>query len=130
MPFCPRCHFEYDSTELMCVTCHEVLVDQLAVATKVVSAVRPDESWVVVEGISDRVLTRLAKGSLDSNNIPAMVLPAYLTALGDGATRTKSDQESTDGELIMVPREFLDDASLLLRTVLGDGFGENKTDLQ
>ena len=40
------------------------------------AAMMPDDSWLVVGGVVSHDQTRVAKGSLDSSNIPSMVLPS------------------------------------------------------
>ncbi|MFH1688456.1 MAG: hypothetical protein ABIE70_13170 [bacterium] len=129
MSFCPRCRFEYDAAELICPECHIVLVDRLVNPTTT-AAVRPDDSWVVVGGVGNAVESRVAKGSLDSSNIPAMVLPSHLTALScSTSVVTNRLPSETSQQLIMVPREFHTEAMLILKTVLGEDFGENEMDI-
>jgi len=127
--FCPRCRFEYDAAELICPECHVVLVDRLVNPTTT-AAVRPDDSWVVVGGVSNPLESRVAKGSLDSSNIPAMVLPSHLTALGRSTSvaTNRLPRESAE-QLIMVPREFHLEAVLGLKAVLGDDFGGKGMDV-
>ena len=128
MPYCPRCRFEYDISELVCPECREVLVDQLT-TNHSAAAVRPDDSWVVIAGISGPTESRLAKGSLDSNNIPAIVLPSNLTALGTGAPLLDGYRpRSREEEHIMVPREFQEEAVMVLKTVLGEDFSDEEVE--
>lgn len=129
MSFCPRCRFEYNAVELICPECHVVLVDRLKNPTST-GAVQPDDSWVVVGGVDNAFESKLAKGLLDSSNIPAMVLPSHLTALSCSSSVVTSNlpRETTE-ELIMVPREFHTEAMLVLRTVLGEDFGERQFDI-
>jgi hypothetical protein len=84
-------------------------------------AVSPDDSWVLIGGVTGKATSKVAQGSLNSNNIPSVFLPS---AAGDS-----QDQEVPQGEsvmpesqanLILVPKEFGDEAKLVLRAVLGD----------
>ncbi len=124
MAFCPRCKFEYDASIMICPECYEVLKDQLSQHSGS-AAVVPDDSWIVVGGTISPGESRMAKGSLDSSNIPAMVLPLELTALTEGP-RLVEGYRPVGGEedLIMVPREYHQEAVLVLKAVLGDDFGE------
>ncbi len=125
MSFCPRCKYEYDASVLICPDCRQVLVDYPGRA-KPSAAVSPDDSWVVVGDVDNPDDSRTAKGSLDSNNIPAMMLPADMTGLNVGTPSSTSGSEDSIGQrMIVVPREFRDLAVSILKAVLGDDFGDN-----
>jgi hypothetical protein len=123
MPYCPKCQYVFQAGIGICPDCDVPLVEHTLPPRG--SAVLPDNSWVVVGDIVDREETKLAKGSLDSSNIPSMVLPSRIGWLGHTkvADRAK-DAESEEGNLIMVPREYQDEAAAILEAVLGeDTFG-------
>ncbi|HOP07852.1 MAG TPA: hypothetical protein PLF13_11250 [candidate division Zixibacteria bacterium] len=125
MPYCPRCKFEYNITELICPECDEILVDSLKATSN--AAQTPDGSWVVVGGVDRGYESDLAKGSLDSNNIPSVMLPPSLhVPLERMAPTGAVDPDGGDAKLIAVPREFLQEAVVILKSVLGDDFGENE----
>lgn len=127
MPFCPRCKYEYDTSVLICPDCRQVLVDYPG-QTKQTAAVSPDDSWVVVGDVDNPADSRTAKGSLDSNNIPAMMLPADMTRLNSGALNVdegRDDDDPAAQRMIVVPREFREEAVSILKAVLGDDFGDN-----
>lgn len=121
MPFCPRCKYEYTEGTLMCPDCSEKLVD--ALPSGATSAVQPDDSWVVVGRVQSDVRSEMAKGALDSNNIPSVVLSNLFNAYGKGMdllwNLSPSDKE---GSAILVPREFREEALIILEAVLGDEF--------
>lgn len=121
MPYCPRCKYEYPQTDLFCPECHEALVNELT--PKRTAAVTPDSSWVVVGGVADQVEVMTAKSSLDSSNIPSMVTPSRF---GDvdrvPSTSNRAKRPENEGSLIMVPREYQEEATLLLGSILGDDF--------
>ncbi len=122
MPFCPKCKYEYTVGVAVCSDCNEQLVDRLPVQTSS-AAVSPDDSWVGVCTISGTIKTGLAKGALDSNNIPSIIMsPKFHTAQGIGALAASISPESGRGDILMVPREFSDEAHLILEAVLGDDF--------
>jgi hypothetical protein len=125
MPFCPRCKYEFDASVLVCPDCDRVLVDYPG-DTRQSAAVRPDDSWVVVGDVDNAVDSRTAKGSLDSNNIPAMMLPADMTRIDATVQVVRKDNDDPeDQHMIMVPREYREEAVSILKAVLGDDFGDN-----
>jgi len=119
MPYCPKCKHEHRAALLICPDCQEPLVDRLEPAGT--AAVVPDDSWVVVGGVSSELQSHMAKGSLDSNNIPSMVLPSSFTRHLTGFGVPAGEREEEAGkEVILVPREFLEEASLVLDAALGE----------
>ncbi|MCP4684654.1 MAG: hypothetical protein GY867_04310 [bacterium] len=122
MPFCPKCKYEYTAGIAVCSDCNEPLVDRLATPAST-AAVSPDDSWVGVCTVSGSIKTGLAKGALDSNNIPSIVMsPKFHTQHGIGALVSGISPASARGDILMVPREFGDEALLILEAVLGDDF--------
>lgn len=126
MAYCPKCRYEYEPKVMYCQDCHESLVDELKPGTS--AAVRPDDSWVRVGGVFSGLKADLAKGSLDSSNIPSVVLSSTFGAYGRGMDfgmgLTNSGKESN---VIMVPREYKEEAVLILESVLGDDFSQAST---
>jgi len=126
MPFCPRCKCEYDVSVLVCPECHEVLGEQPDKA-KGRAAISPDDSWVVVGGVDRGYETETARNSLDTHNIPSVLISPILHIPPTGLmVPHKIDGETGEARLIMVPREFQEEAIGLLRTVLGEDFGEDE----
>lgn len=125
MPYCPRCRYEYNFSELICPECDEVLVDDLKANSNAAQA--PDSSWVVVGGVDRGYESDLAKGSLDSNNIPSVMLPPSLHLPSVGVMpQAAVDPDGGDAKFIAVPREYLEEATVILKSVLGDDFGDNE----
>ncbi|MBU8933584.1 MAG: hypothetical protein KOO62_06220 [candidate division Zixibacteria bacterium] len=119
MPFCPDCRYEYRFEVTVCPDCGVELVSNLP--SLVSAAVTPDESWVVVGQVGSQMKTELAKGSLDSNNIPSMVISSSFGAFGKGMDFSSGlGLSSSEGNTILVPREFEIEAVLILEAVLGD----------
>lgn len=122
MPFCPKCKYEYTFGVNVCPDCDEPLVDRLPEATST-AAVIPDDSWVGVCTVTGSVETGLAKGALDSNNIPSIVMsPKFYTQHSIGALLSGLSPSGGRADILMVPREFSDEAHLILEAVLGDDF--------
>jgi len=115
MPFCPKCRFEFFADVLMCPDCNVSLVDHLP--TRPVLAVVPDDSWVVVGSSGTGAKTDIIKGSLDSNNIPSVSLSRQFQPPAFAAPAVP---EQT---LVMVPKEFQEEAQLIVEAVLGEDHG-------
>jgi hypothetical protein len=123
MAFCPKCRYEYRADVFVCADCQETLVDVLPTATQ--AAVAPDDSWVVVGRVNSQFQSDIAKGSLDSGNIPSVILSSAFNAYGRGSGMSDIGLGlNSSGSVVMVPREFQDEAVLLLEGVLGDDFSE------
>lgn len=119
MLYCPNCKYEFDQAILVCPNCDERLV--LKLSDRLAPAVSPDDSWVLVGGVNNETQSKVARGSLDSSNIPSVFLPSRLDT--DGAPENlpvKSLGLVDTADLILVPREFGDEARVLLEAVLGE----------
>ena len=117
MPFCPDCKYEYLPNVTVCPDCNKSLVPELP---KPSSATRPDDSWIGICRIHGGIKGELARGALDSNNIPSMVMSSSFGAIGTGDAHL--GKVLTPGEIVMVPREFREEATLILEAVLGEDF--------
>lgn len=92
-------------------------------------AVSPDDSWVLVGGVTSEIKAKVARGSLDSNNIPSVFLPSKLEAqLKPREMEIDPALKESGADLILVPREFGTEARLVLQAVLGDGLIEPVVD--
>jgi hypothetical protein len=122
VPFCPVCRYEYHPGVTVCADCGEKLVSELPRSAPA-AVVRPDDTWVSVCRIRGQIRSDLAKGALDSNNIPSMIMSSAYSALGgDPGLRSGLKIAAGDGNVMMVPREFQQEAELILEAVLGDDF--------
>lgn len=127
MSYCPRCEDEYPIEAKLCPECGEELVEEIAASFA--PAVSPDDSWVLVGGVTSELKAKVARGSLDSNNIPSVFLPSKL----DTESRPRelvidSIIRDRGGDLILVPKEFRTEAKLVLQAVLGDSLIEPVVD--
>jgi len=120
MPICPKCKYEYRSDQTVCPDCNEKLVDTLP--PKLV-AQSPDDSWVSVCRVGSSVKSEMAKGALDSSNIPSIVMSSSFAAHGKGLDYVSGlAQPQAGGNIIMVPREYREEAQLILEAILGDDY--------
>lgn len=126
MPFCANCRYEYRPGITMCPDCNQPLVDKLAPRT---AATTPDQSWVPVCDVPSDFNSSLARGALESRNIPSIVMSSTFKAYGVDATYTSQLLNSPKAiNVIMVPREFVDEATLVLEAVLGDDFHQSEAE--
>jgi len=115
--YCPNCNFDYDVDIRVCPECDEDLIPSQK--RRGTAAVSPDDSWVAVGTVSDRVKSDMAKGSLDSNNIPSLIVNNYHEdRIHETAAAAYLDPEGAS--LIIVPKEFSGLATEILKSVLGD----------
>jgi len=106
---------------MICPDCKTGLI--FNISAKSSAAILPDESWVVIAGIEDGLFKDMAKGSLDSNNIPSLFLSSVSKEeFKQIAPLVSQSLDGMEGNLIVVPREFKDEAILILSSVLGDDF--------
>ena len=104
---------------LVCPDCNETLVDELP--SEKTAAVMPDDSWIVVGSVASGIKSEIARGSLDSNNIPSMILSSTFGAFGKGMDfHSGLAGVHGGGNVIMVPREYWEEAALILEAVLGE----------
>jgi hypothetical protein len=117
--YCPQCAYEYPSGVSVCPECQIPLLEDRPERSG--AAAVPDNSWVRVYGVKSNMRAERAKGALDSNNIPSVLMPSAMSGPGE---ETPGDEEQTlsaeDLNVIMVPREFREEAELVIEAVLGD----------
>ena len=126
MGFCPKCKYEYNPGVTVCPDCNEPLVDELPTKATT-AAVQPDDSWVGVCRVIGGSGASIAKGALDSNNIPSIVMSSQFSAFG-GSLLPYASPKLGHGDIVMVPREFVQEAELILEAVLGEDF--DRLDMQ
>ena len=119
MLYCPGCKYEFQDKLVVCPDCGETLVAKLP--RSFAPAVSPDDSWVLIGGVMGKATSKVAQGSLDSNNIPSVFVPSTISRGGDFTVHHASTTvQESQANLILVPKEFGDEARLVLRAVLGD----------
>ncbi len=122
MPFCPQCSYEYPGDALVCPECGVVLVDHLA-KTISPAATKPDDSWIGICRVGGLMSSQMIRGLLDSNNIPSIEMSSAFQALDRSVNWPgPSENDAVDNEIVMVPREFHQEAELLLAAILGEDF--------
>jgi len=125
MAVCPKCKYEYKIGVTVCPDCNEELVDHIPVKS---AAMVPDSSWVSVCRLPSQLKTAMAKGALDSSNIPSIVMSSSFTALGHGGDMPSGMmQPSLETNVLMVPKEFRQEADLILQAILGDEYDNLQT---
>ena len=120
---CPKCRYEYRHGITVCPDCEEPLVAQLN--SRVGAAAVPDDTWVGVCALSGTTTIKMAKGALDSSNIPSLVVArGFAPGALDGGCGDGLSSVLGNAEIVLVPREYLEDAAVILEVVLGDDFVE------
>jgi len=122
MPFCTKCAFEYSEDFILCPECGVPLVKELPTMGET-AASSLDNSWVAVCQIHEGLSKEMIRDLLNANNIPSMVTSSAFQPLGNGTGGVARRQPQTsDREIVMVPREFREEAELMLSAILGDDF--------
>ena len=122
MLFCPQCATEYPDDVVVCPECRLALVSKRPVSM-VGAAEAPDDSWISVCRISETVDADAVRGLLNSGNIPSMIMSdAFQPSIPRPTRRTGKGASLYTGEVVMVPREFREEARILLETMLGEDF--------
>ena len=118
MLYCPRCEYEFASGEVICPDCQIALVERKVVSG---AAGTPDSSWVRVWGVRSNNRAERAKKALDTHNIPSVILASSFAG-GDLPKPDYAALSARTGDLtiIMVPREFRDEAEWVLESALLD----------
>ena len=85
------------------------------------AAAVPDLSWVQICGVRSNHGAESAKGALDSNNIPSVIMSSKLSS----TAKQKSENHFpghglNDISLILVPKEFREEAEMVVEAALGD----------
>lgn len=119
MVYCPNCNSDHPSELLVCPDCHEELIGNPGKSRPVAEA--PDDSWAVVANIKGRRLAERVKNSLDSNNVPSMIVPQsfaspFKTPINNDGGAEISGMD--DEKFIMVPREYKEEAAFLVKSIL------------
>ncbi len=116
--YCPQCKLHLDTQDYKCPDCRSLLVTNLNGRS---SAVVPDNSWVVIAGVDDDINKELAKGAMDSGNIPSL----FINTENENDNSLLGRLISYDNELelerniIMVPKEYRSEALFLLKGLFG-----------
>ena len=112
---CDKCGSHLFDRDESCSVC-----DQLNVAgtgRPIGPAQAPDESWQSVGMVTDSLKVEMARDSLDVANIPSVVLTGEFGMMLPSRRGRKAS--NPDAHSVLVPREYLQEARIVLRTVFG-----------
>jgi len=122
MPFCPLCRCEYLPGVTFCADCQVELVKALPVEEEV--EVEDDEGqyrdWVPLARLTATPLAEMLLEGLRAKDIPA-VLRSNAGYFGQIGSMGVSSYQSVGGTYVMlVPREYVNDAEREAEVILGD----------
>jgi len=120
MAWCPLCGYEFADASLICPDCNVSLNEMPATLSG--GAVSPDDSWVEVARLTSHLTYDMAKSSLDQNNIPSMIISSNFGAVTVAARKPRP--KGPDERIVLVPREYREEAEILLQTTFGDSFSQ------
>jgi len=93
------------------------------------AAFPPDDSWVKICGVSGGVKSEVAQGALETSNIPSTLISSAFGAFGRAvAVNTGLPNVRKDLNFILVPKEFREEAEIVLEAVLGEDYIEIDSD--
>lgn len=135
MPFCPDCRYEYRVEATICPDCNQQLVDHLPVER---SAGPLDDDWVPAGRVQTQMKAEMARGALESNEIPIVMITGAAGATGAfGAAGTAGAAgnvgsgssgvsqltgDGSGGYTILVHREQVEEAQFVLDSILGGDY--------
>ncbi|MDZ4723619.1 MAG: hypothetical protein SGI97_06920 [candidate division Zixibacteria bacterium] len=119
MPFCPSCSYEFEPTVGVCPDCGKTLVAQPLTPTVATS---PDDSWVPVCALNGKLNAERSQAVLHSVNIPSMVSSIHLSGIQAQGIDSNGIDQSEESIVLMVPREFKEEALLALEGLLGKNY--------
>jgi hypothetical protein len=115
---CPQCEYEFPEGVTICPDCQAVLIEKKSAISG--AAVVPDESWVKVWGVRSKNGADRARRTLDSHNIPSVIMASAFAGLQSPKAEYAAMADAPSAQtIIMVPREFRDEAEIILESVLG-----------
>jgi hypothetical protein len=127
MAFCSNCKYEYQPGIQICPDCGDMLIEGTPATGG--AAYPPDDSWVKICGVFSGVKSEVALGALETSNIPSTLISSAFGAFGRGeAVKTGSSHIRKDLNFILVPREFREEAEMVLEAVLGEDYIEIDSD--
>ena len=119
MAYCPKCNAEFDDECKVCPECGDILAEQLPVASG--AAVATDFYWTQICGVRSEARAESAKEALDSSNIPSVIMSSRFASRNRHQLVTSfPGLEATDFSIVMVPKEFREEAEMVVEAALGD----------
>jgi len=124
MPFCPKCHYEYNLGVTVCQDCDEKLVDKLP--EEISEADKEYDDWVQLARLQSTQMAEMVLESLRAKDIPA-VLKSGVGYFGQIGTQGLSTYAPVGGGYsLMVPEEYVVDAVEEVKIILGDDWEKYK----
>jgi hypothetical protein len=125
MPFCPKCHYEYEAGVTVCPDCDEKLVDALP-DEETYEEVKEYKNWVQLARLTSLPSVEMLQELFESKGIPIVVQSGvgyfgYTGQMGPSSFRPVWGEYS-----IFVPEEFAFEADQEAGLMLGDEWQESK----
>ena len=116
--YCPQCKIRFKTKDYKCPDCRTLLVVNIYGRS---SAVQPDNSWVVIAGVDDDLNKELAKGAIDSSNIPSLFINTENEKNSEHLATLINNESPFELEknIIMVPKEYRVEALHVLKGLFG-----------
>jgi len=126
MPFCPRCHYEYEPTVSTCPDCGERLVSSLPEEPPKISDEKTYDDWVQLARLTSQHYADMITDALRSKDIPVVVISGAGHFGQTGQMGVSSFRPIGGGYSVMVPREFIDRADIEGQQILGEEWEKAK----
>lgn len=120
MPFCPKCKYEYNWGVGVCPDCDERLVDKLPDEKEVADEGVEYKDWIALARLTSQMMAEMVVDSLRSKDIPAVIHSGTGHFGQAGAMGPSSYLSAGFGYTLMVPKEYIDDATQEAKVILGD----------
>ncbi len=118
MPFCPDCRYEYRIGVTTCADCDSTLVEKLE---DDVHHGEPD--LVAVGTVLSASQAEMGRVALENEGINAVVVSTSFSAYGKWLDFVTSlNLTNSEGNVVLVDPERIEDARIILTGVLGDDF--------
>jgi hypothetical protein len=119
LAYCPKCKAEFDDEVSVCPECGDLIADQRPVASG--AAMATDFYWTQICGVRSESRAENAKEALDSNNIPSVIMSSkFMSRNRHQLVTSFPGLEATDISIVMVPKEFREEAEIVVEAALGD----------
>lgn len=124
MPYCPKCHYEYNPEVFECPDCCVALVAEIPedFDEKIY------ENWVRVVRFRSEQYAHMILEALRSKEIPSVIVSGAGHFGITGQMGVSSFRPVDGGYSLMVPAEFVDRANFEGNALLGDEWEKSKAD--
>jgi hypothetical protein len=117
MPFCPKCHFEYNPDVAVCPDCNEKLVETLPETDE---TIREYEDWVALVRLTSHEYAAMIQDALRSKKVPVVVHSETGHFGVTGQLGPSSYRPIGGGYTVLVPKEFVVQADTEGAAILGE----------